>query len=277
MAIYHSYVPQPPLADFVDLFWLYEGYELPHAKERVLPDGSMELVINLRDNTVPIYDRQNYNQFQTLRGSLLCGVQSEFFVIDTASQSSVLGVHFKPGGTFPFFKLPSYDLHNMHVSLDMLWGSSANDLREQLLEAETATVKFRILEQFLLSHAIRPLVRHPAVAFALKAFQGMPSYPNVRTVADVTEQIGLSSRRFIQVFSEEVGLTPKLFCRTQRFQEALHRIGREQQVDWPDIALTCGYFDQAHFIHDFRAFSGLNPTTYLIYKGEHRNHVPLYD
>ena len=69
----------------------------------------------------------------------------------------------------------------------------------------------------------------------------------------------------------------KLFCRIQRFQEVLHLIGTGRQVEWADVALTCGYFDQAHFIHDFRTFSGLNPTAYLAQRSEHLNHVPLPD
>jgi len=118
------------------------------------------------------------------------------------------------------------------------------------------------------------LARHPAVAAALKELQCVPQ---TRTLSDLVEHIGLSPRRFIQVFRAEVGLTPKLFCRIQRFQEVVRRIGRGQPVDWLDVALACGYFDQAHFIHDFRAFSGLTPTTYLAQGSEHLNHVPLYD
>jgi AraC-like DNA-binding protein len=208
---------------------------------------------------------------------LIGGAHSEFFVIDTASQASVIGVHFKPGGAFPFFKLPASELHNTHVSLETLWGALANDLREQLLEATTPEIRFRILEQFLLAHAAGPMTRHPVVAFALKEFQSVLLHPKPRMIAHVTEGIGLSQRRFIQVFSEEVGLTPKLFCRVRRFQEVLHFIERKQQVEWMDIAMSCGYFDQAHFIHDFRAFSGLNPGAYLTQRSEHPNHVPIRD
>jgi AraC-like DNA-binding protein len=99
----------------------------------------------------------------------------------------------------------------------------------------------------------------------------------MRNISDMTEQIGLSSRHFIQIFSQEVGLTPRLFCRVQRFQEVLRQIGKAQQVGWTNIALTCGYFDQSHFIHDFQAFSGLNPTTYLLQRSEHPNHVPIHN
>lgn len=274
MTISCAYIPKPPLAAFVDKIWLYDGYELPHLKERRLPDGSMELVINLHEDTIRIYDRQNHEQFQCFTGSVISGAHTECFVIDTASQTSIIGVHFNPGSAFPFLTLPAGELHNAHISIDMLWGPTANDLRNQLLEAGSTDTKFHILEQFLLTHTAHPLVRHPAITFALKEFQ---SVPNTRTIAEVTEQIGLSPRRFIQIFREEVGLTPKQFCRVRRFQETLCLINRGEQIEWTDIALTCGYFDQSHFNHDFRVFSGLNPSTYLMYRGEHRNHVPLYE
>jgi len=254
------------------MFWLYEGQHQQHARERRLPDGSMELVINLREGSLHVYDQQHHDQLQSFRGGLISGAHSKFIVIDTTCLASIIGVHFKPGGAFPFLTLPAGELHDEIVSLETLWGATARGLRDQLLEASTPEARFRILERFLLSCAAQPLARHPAVAFALKEFQRVP---HLRTIADVTEHIGLSSKRFIQVFSEEVGLTPKLFCRVRRFQEVLRRIGRRQQVEWMEIALTCGYFDQAHCIHDFRAFSGLNPTAYLTHRGEHRNHVPL--
>ena len=113
----------------------------------------------------------------------------------------------------------------------------------------------------------------------LKTEIGTRSQP--RTISEVTEQIGLSPRRFIQLFSEEVGLTPKLFCRVRRFQQVLrslqHGTLNGRQIDWADIASSCGYFDQAHFIRDFRAFSGLNPTAWLPLRGEHINHVRIPD
>src|SRR5437762_5733252 len=106
MTLYHLYTPPPPLATFIDVIWFYEGVSAAHEKERVLPDGSMELVINLREDTIQIYDRQNHSQPQRFRGIVLSGAHSEFFVIDTASQESIMGVHFKPGGAFPFVALP---------------------------------------------------------------------------------------------------------------------------------------------------------------------------
>lgn len=270
--MYRSYIPSPPLSDFVELFWYYEGHATPHAKERVLPTGTMELIINLRDDTARVYDRQNTDRYQSYRGSLICGAHSGFFVIDTVSQASIMGVHFKPGGAFPFLKWPSVELRDAHVSLETLWGAAADELRDRLLEAETTEDRFHVLERVLMARASRTPTRHPAVAFALQEFQ---SVPHIHKISDVTGQIGVSQRRFIQVFSEEVGLTPKRFCRVRRFQEAVRLIGSGQRFEWADVALVGGYFDQAHFIHDFREFSGLRPTDYLANRSEHLNHVPL--
>ncbi|MFL5692257.1 MAG: DUF6597 domain-containing transcriptional factor [Ktedonobacteraceae bacterium] len=267
-----TYIPQPPLAAFVDVFWLYEGDAPQHTKERRLPDGTMELVVNLREDTLRVYDRQHHDQFQSFRGCMLSGMHTEFSVIDTACQAAIMGVHFKPGGAFPFLSLPASELRDTHVSLDMLWGATARDLYEQLLAAQTPETRFRILEQSLLAHLARSWSRHPAVTFALSEFQNVS---HMQTISAVTERIGLSQRRFIQVFYEEVGLTPKLFCRVRRFQEVLRLMGTGQRVKLAEIALASGYFDQAHFIHDFQAFSGLNPQAYLMHRGEHHNHVPL--
>jgi AraC-like DNA-binding protein len=268
----YSHVPAPPLSEFVELLWLYEGYQQPHKKERLLPDGSMELVVNLNEDLTRVYDPRDTGKFETLSGSVVAGPHSEFFVIDTAEQHTVAGVHFKPGGAFPFLGMPASELRNTMVSLDDLLGALAGQLRERLLQAGTPRAKFWILEQTLLARAAQRLARHPAVAFALNQFH---EAPHTRSVADVTGQIGLSAKRFIQVFHEQVGLTPKVFCRIRRFQRALHLTRKGQPVDWAAVAAECGYFDQPHFIHDFRAFSGINPSTYISYRTEHLNHVPL--
>ncbi len=268
------YVPRPPLSQFVHLLWLYEGYTQPHAKERVLPTGQMQIVINLLQDKSCVYDRDDTERCQTFSGSLLAGAHSEYLVISTAMQASVVGVSFKPGGAFPFLRMPAGELRNATVSLDTLWGAAAVDLRDRLLEALTREARIAVLEQVLLAELARGFDQHAAVGFALRQFM---AEPHVATVAGVTNQIGLSPKRFIQVFRDETGFTPKVFCRIRRFQQALDCMDGRKSVDWAQVALDCGYFDQAHFIHDFRAFSGINPSSYLAHRTEHRNHVPLVE
>lgn len=272
-----AHKPVPPLSEFVDLMWLCEDYAASHEKERLLPDGTVELVINLREDRIKVYDSHKPERFHMISGCVVSGPRSEFFVIDTEGASDTIGVHFRPGGAFPFLGMPPSQLNNQSVALEYLWGAASDRLRERLLEAGTVAAKFRTLESCLLEQLAKPLQRHPAVAFALKQFFGFRKPP---PVSRVVEQVGFSQRRFIQLFSDEVGLTPKLFCRVNRFQRVVRSLASNHEVDevdWAEVALDCGYYDQAHFIHDFQAFAGITPSVYLEHRTEHLNHVPLIE
>lgn len=269
---YH--VPAPPLDRFVALLWLAEGPVPAHARERVLPTGTTELVISLREGTQRVFDGHDNARYESHGGAVVSGAQTEYFLIDTAQQAAVIGVHFHPGGAFPFFGPPAGELSGQHVALDALWGARAAELRERLIEAPTVREKFRILEETLLARARRPLERHPAVAFALDRFERVP---HAHSIASVAKRAGLSQRRFIARFRDEVGLAPKRYCRVVRFQEAIRQANNGRRVEWAHVAQACGYYDQAHLIADFRAFCGLRPTEYAEQRGEHLNHVPLAD
>jgi AraC-like DNA-binding protein len=269
-----TYKPPPPLSAFINQIWAYEGYEQPHELERVLPDASMELIINLAEDATRMYDSEDGSLASSFPGSIVSGAHSGHFAIDTAEQRSVVGVSFRPGGAPPFLGLPAAELQDAHVPLDALWGTATvASLRERLLAAHSMEARLAIVEVALLEQANGNLSRHPAVTYALNQFRGVP---HTRSVADVTERVGLSPRRFIHLFDHEVGLTPKLYCRVRRFQKALRVIQAGRVTGWTDI-LRCGFYDQAHFIRDFQEFSGLTPTAYAAQRGEHLNHVPLPD
>lgn len=272
--IARHYRPAAPLSAFVDLFWYYSGFVRPHAKERLLPTGTVELVVNLREDQVRTYDPDNTEVCRHHPGSVVIGAHSRFFVLDTTEQNDVIGIHFKPGGAFPFLAPPVDEFRDAHVGLDAIWGMGAAQLREQLLQAPTAEAKFAVLESTLLSRISRYPEPHAAVAHALKC---LDSAPHLHTISALTERMGLSPKRFIRLFTQQVGLTPKLYCRVQRFQRVLQTVQQQRQVDWADVAAGCGYYDQAHFIRDFRAFSGFNPSAYLRVRDERINHVPLWD
>lgn len=269
----HSYLPGPPLSALIQQLWYYEGDPVAHSHESVLPDGSAEFVINLREDWVRVYDPCDHSRITRLSGIALVAPRSESMVIDTEGQACVMGVHFTPGGIFPFLGFPVREVRNQVHSLEDFWKGEASDLRNRLLEAPSLGSRFQILESALVRRAGIRLGNHPAVGFALGKFSKSPG-PN--SLSAVANAIGLSSRRFIEVFDREVGLTPKRFCRVRRFQQSLSLIRSTDEINWADLALNCGYFDQAHFIHDFRAFCGMTPTEYHAHRdSRHANHVPL--
>ena len=266
------YRPQPPLAECITVFWLSEGDSPRHALERRLPDGAMQLILSLRDDTFCLFDQPCSDSIATVRGPLLTGPRDTYTILDTAQQVALIGVQFRPGGAASMLGISASELRNTNVALDVLWGADAHDLRDRMLTARTPEARFHALEAALMARLARHAPPHPAVTYALRAFHAVPQ---MRTVAEVANRVSLSSRRFIQVFSEAVGLPPKTYCRVRRFQAALRTISRGEPISWAHLAASCGYYDQAHFIHDFRAFSGLPPSAYLAQRGEHPNHVPL--
>jgi AraC-like DNA-binding protein len=259
--LFNFYKPPPPLSNFIDNFWLYEGAAPEQGIERILPTGTLELAINLRQNELSFFRAATPENGSRHSGAVVSGAHSSSFVPGAEKNPFIIGVHFKPGGAFPFLGVPAGELADTHVDLEALWGSASVRLRERLCEAETAAGRFHLFQEALLSRLRHDAQPHYAVSAALAMFGQNQAGTTVREAA---EYLGLSQRRLIEVFKAEVGLTPKLFSRIQRFQRARAIIGQNCSApDWTALALDLGYFDQSHFIREFLEFSGISPTAYL--------------
>jgi AraC-like DNA-binding protein len=232
-------IPGPRLKPFVESMWLYRGDPRPHALERIMPTGAAQLIVNLDEDRTRIYHPARADACETMPGTVLCGAHSRYGVIDTAEQHFVFGVSFRPGGTYPFFDVPSNEVANTHVPIELLWcRARASRLRQRIQEAPTAQAMFDAVEDEL-TDLTPPAGLHPAVGYALDLFDRAAG---TSAVGCVTEAIALSPKRFIDVFKAAVGLTPKAYCRVRRFQRALRAAHAGASVDWPAVALACGYF-----------------------------------
>ena len=273
---YLSYLPRPPLNAFVENFWSIEGGQAPRL-EKILPCGTSELVINLKNNEIHIHDSEHPERYRQFSGAVFSGTYSQLFICNARQHEAIMGVHFRTGGAFPFLNIEASELTNTHANLDDLWGRSGLELRERLCEAATVQQRFRIIEGALRTRLQYQTKGQQQIKNALKMFAMGGSGTLVRAVA---RELGFSQRRFIQTFSAYVGLTPKVFCRILRFQRARVLAQKLQAPDWAELAVDCGYFDQSHLIRDFREFSGSTPKTYSVQQ-HHKdarlkdNHMPL--
>jgi len=281
---YRRYIPAAPLDALVVCLWYSEGLQGTHVQERLLPNGESGIVFDLRNQPVHIYDAQDPTQYTTHPPAVFCGARSDCFVIDTSRQERVIGIQFHPGGSPPFFPMPASEVANETYSLADLWPRESDLLREEMLAASAAVANtqagvaamFRILERTLLAR-LRTRFRNgpslaPGIQYAVRQLARRDIDVRVQQVAD---QVGFSSRCFIQIFRDQTGLTPKTFQRVRRFQHVLQRLHRGTDQGWAGVAADCGYYDQAHFIHDFRAFAGMTPGEYVLAATPHLNHVPL--
>lgn len=264
--------PRPPLDSCVTSLWTVTAKPGPRLLERVLPTGTAQIVINLAEDRSRAYDEARGLAVVGSSGSLLCGPSTRYGVIDTDEQYDVVGACIAPGGLPALLAPRAAEFAEIDAPLDALWGARAIDrLRTCLLEARTADARLDVLEAALRARW-RETPLHPAVACALHVFARRPA---VTTVSDAVHAAGVSARHLIDRFTAQVGLTPKRFCRVRRFQRAISLAHRGAAEDWAAIAADCGFSDQPHLIHEFRAFAGLPPSAYLDRRTSHRNHVRL--
>jgi AraC-like DNA-binding protein len=251
--------PSAPLALHVEKLWYCDERRVANGTQRVLlPDGRFQLVISLTESPIrALIDPMDEDG--PIAPSLLIGIRSRFNLIDTAELRPAMGVVFRPDGAHAFLGALTDGFQNKTVSLDLVWGSMVQSLRDRLRAANDPGEKFRVLESALLQQRNERLQLNDAVRYALKEFARRPQLPRVRELA---HEAGLSRRRFAQLFREQVGLTPKLYCRLQRFQNTLKLIASGGSLDWAQLALASGHCDQAHLAHEFHDFSGLSPSAY---------------
>ncbi len=280
---FSSYRPRQPLRQFIHDFWCYEGYTSPYPRERIFPDGTFKVVFNLQDDEFRIYDTRRTADVRKFTGAMVSRPFAAPFVTDSTEESSILGVNFRLGGALPFLGLASGEPGESHVNLEDVCGPRSSELHGRLAECSRVMDRFRILEDWLNGQLTRRERHHREVLLALDVL-GRPQ-PGSRT-REIARAVGLSERRFIELFKAEAGMRPKLFSRVRRFQHARSLIDRDvSRVDWAVLAADCGYADQSHLIRDFEIFSGFTPVEYL---NRHRdlvqqgirakpNHLPLVE
>jgi AraC-like DNA-binding protein len=265
--------PTPPLRPFVKSLWVTDQTNVPLPaeinREHVLPTGEMHLVFRLSDQPLRLFNDDADATGHILGCAIVGGARSTFYVRDISKPACSVGAQLLPGAARLLFGAPADELAERHTILDDLWGRSADLAREQLIEAGSPERRLDLLESLLAARlpAVRGL--HPAVAQALEQFW---------TTTDVRKVVlasGYSHRQFIALFRHAVGLTPKLYCRVLRFQEALEHVAADPSVSLVDLAIDAGYSDQPHFTREFREFAGVTPEQYRQVSPTSAHHVPV--
>jgi AraC-like DNA-binding protein len=248
--------PAFPLSQYVELIWRVSNSGMLPSRQRVYPNGAMALLIHLRNATASFYVD---DEPHSIRVPLLAGPYSRSFHIDPSESTAVIGLLFRPGVARMFFPVAANELHNADIALSDLNPGEADRLLNDVCSATDERAQFLEMERYLNRKLKSAAAIHPAVSYAVEHL----SRDSGLRVRQVQLDTGLSHTRFIQLFHEHVGLTPKLFCRVRRFGMLLGHMEKSLPVNWAEMATDCGYFDQAHLIRDFRAFAGMTPLEYI--------------
>jgi AraC-like DNA-binding protein len=196
--------------------------------------------------------------------SSIYGVQSRRSLQLLKDQGVVLGVKFRPGGFYPFYRKPIVQLTDAAVSLAEAFGAMSAELERTVLSAETAAAMIAPMAAFL--RGLRPQ-RDPNVQVVNQIAESIRVDREITRVDMVAASIGISTRTLQRLFREYVGVSPKWVIRHYRLHEAAAQLQNGALVNLPKLALDLGYFDQAHFIKDFKALVGSTPSAYAKISG----------
>lgn len=191
--------------------------------------------------------------------SFLAGLHDVHVFTEFAGEQRGLQVNFTLLGAYRFLNIMMSDIANRCVDLRDLLGPAVVEVLDRLQDAVGWPERFDILDRFLLERLAAGKPMAPDIAWALKAL--LTSHGR-RSIGALTRDLGCSRKHLIQRFHAQVGLSPKSVAGILRFARAVESIRAADEESWADLAVSCGYYDQAHFNRDFRRYAGRTPTEF---------------
>ncbi|MBK9108806.1 MAG: helix-turn-helix transcriptional regulator [Saprospiraceae bacterium] len=264
--------PAAPLDLFIDHFLYYKDYIPDHQLDRFFPDGNTYLVIDLTETPKSIYDNVSLKEIQSCKRIWFSGIRNQSITIPSGLEQEMIVVNFHKGKSYPFIKAPLHAFTNLTVDAELALNSEIQSLRDLLLACVDAEQMFAKMESHFLNYHIHPLVQNPFIDYSI---QCITQSPEPFTIEKLTQKVGFSHRHFIKIFMEHVGMSPKQYMKIIRFQKAIHFAEEDPLKTWSEIAMQCGYYDLAHFHHEFKLFSGFSPKQYRKLHSDFTNYVAV--
>jgi AraC-like DNA-binding protein len=242
---YQEIKPPAALQHLVRFFWVLEYNGAPEfpVQYKLLAEGFPGLVFFFK------------NQYGAINGQT-----TGHRTFSMAGNFKMVGVYLYPYALPLLFRIPSVEFTHQHIPLSDLYKTEFADLQDRLLETETDAQGIHILADYLYKKSIHATGLndkfHQCIQYVIK------QHGNVG-VDQLAQQVGISNRQLERKFSFSVGLPPKVFSRLMRFHTSLRFLKSDTIESLTDIAYAAGYFDQSHFIRDFKEFAGLSPGEYI--------------
>ena len=255
---YQELRPSPPLDRYVRCYWtLTAPADASAPAQRVLPDGCVEVVINLGD---PFERHDADGRTERQPRMLLVGPTTRHMSIAAIGDIRLVGIRFEPGGALPFLATTPAELRDAAPSLEDVALPLDRSFVEQLDSAAFGE-EGPIIDLALGGRLSRaPRVGDPRVLACVSAALTAREAMRVDSLVDLT---GLGARQLERRFRETVGFGPKTLCRLVRFQRIVRAVGAGPDAHWARLAAGSGYADQSHMAREFREFAGTTLSNYV--------------
>ncbi len=243
-----------PLSPYVQLIWALESEsgEDTYPRSIILPDGVVEVVFHYGE---PFYTWQGGAQFVQPQ-SFAISMMRKYVEIGSRGWSGFIAIRFFPWGAYHFFDVAIRQFLDQTIEATHLWGSESDMLTGQLKEQSSLDGRFRLMEEFLLWQLSRHQKDDQKADDAIRLIR---QTKGTLSIEEICTQMELSGKQLERKFLATVGVTPKVFSRITRFLNVCHHIDEFKDKSLTQLAYDCGFYDQAHFIKEFRQFSGYTP------------------
>ncbi len=251
---YNTFTPNIELAAFVKCYWTLDTpKEITPEKQRIVPDGCLEMIFEYGDS---YRQYRNDGSFFLQPKCFVFGQITEPLEIEPTGETGIFAVRFHLGGYIPFATIPIVEMENRPVPLDELFGDEGILLEKEMLSAETAVERIEIIERFLLER----LTSQKSIDKIAKASVDLIFELNGQlSVDELSDKLKVNRRQLERKFSSVIGLSPKQLSKITRLQATLKMIANNQFTSLTAVAYEGNYYDQAHFIKDFKEFTGMSP------------------
>lgn len=224
-----------------------DGVDTNHI--RVLPDTCVELFVNYTSTPVAIIGNELY------KNSIISFRMSRYSDVQMRKGAGCIAICFYPGMAYRFFNLPMYLLVDRTLALSDLWHDMAAEIEDKLADACNHKARAVIVQKYLLQQLMQNEYDQQ-IANCLRKIQRSAG---PLSVGQLTNYIGFSQRHLSRKFQQIVGLSPKEYIGICRFIKSLNHLKKYPVLSLTDVAYESGYYDQAHFNRDYKAFTGYTP------------------
>jgi AraC-like DNA-binding protein len=252
----HKYIPRFPLSNFIE-YMVYVKGSLPIPNLKELPDGGVNLVIELNDKTVnTIYLEESRQKKHEVKRAWISGLQKQAILYKNNTDSTIISIRFTTGGFFCLTKIPITAVDHVGIEAEALLGSSFGHLYQRIINASSYSEMFALIEKYFLDYRMDHNTEHEIVRFIDQ---------NIDKPIDwLVHKSGYSQKHVIHLLKKHTGFSPKYLQRLYRFQLVVKEFqNQKSKIDWFSVVHRYGYYDQAHLINDFSHFAGISPTEYI--------------